>query len=186
MLVLEFIFRALPHIFPAKSIQPLQKIARTPMSSTSGRCMYFNTSTTLSVFSETMETTRSRHSWMHMFITHCLTLTLQLHNFHLSRTCRTSSFCSVAWQLARFQLTQRIARSLGDTWASHYSCWTPCCCSARWPPQSIYCIIPVFRAHIPNPPQRHAVVNMGQTDGQTDTVPLHRSRRILCSVNNEI
>jgi len=31
------------------------------------------------------------------------------------RTCRTSSFCSVAWQLARFQLTRRIARSLGDT-----------------------------------------------------------------------
>jgi len=31
------------------------------------------------------------------------------------------SFCSVAWQLARFQLTRRIARSLGDSWAS--------CCS---------------------------------------------------------
>jgi len=34
------------------------------------------------------------------------------------RTCRTSSFCTVAWQLARFQLTRRIARSLGDSWAS--------------------------------------------------------------------
>ena len=33
-------------------------------------------------------------------------------------TCRTSSFCTVAWQLARFQLTRRIARSLGDSWAS--------------------------------------------------------------------
>ena len=32
-------------------------------------------------------------------------------------TCRTSSFCTVAWQLARFQLTRRIARSLGDSWA---------------------------------------------------------------------
>jgi len=31
------------------------------------------------------------------------------------RTCRTSSFCTVAWQLARFQLTRRIARSLGDS-----------------------------------------------------------------------
>jgi len=31
------------------------------------------------------------------------------------RTCRTSSFCAVAWQLARFQLTRRIARSLGDS-----------------------------------------------------------------------
>ena len=29
------------------------------------------------------------------------------------RTCPTSSFCTVAWQLARFQLTGRIARSLG-------------------------------------------------------------------------
>jgi len=36
------------------------------------------------------------------------------------RTSRTSSFCTVAWQLARFQLTRRIARSLGDSWAS---CW---------------------------------------------------------------
>jgi len=38
----------------------------------------------------------------------------------LFRTCRTSSFCTVAWQLARFQLTRRIARSLGDSWASCY------------------------------------------------------------------
>ena len=34
------------------------------------------------------------------------------------RTCRISSFCTVAWQLARFQLTRRIVRSLGDTGAS--------------------------------------------------------------------
>jgi len=34
------------------------------------------------------------------------------------RTCSTSSFCTVAWQLAKFQLTRRIARSLGDSWAS--------------------------------------------------------------------
>jgi len=33
------------------------------------------------------------------------------------KTCRTSSFCTVAWQLARFQLTRRIARSLGYSWA---------------------------------------------------------------------
>jgi len=36
------------------------------------------------------------------------------------RTCRTTSFCTVAWQLARFQLTWRITWSLGDSWAS---CW---------------------------------------------------------------
>ena len=55
-------------------------------------------------------------------ITHCLQLNLQLHTIDLVRTCRLSSFCTVAWQLAIFQLTRRIARSLGDSWAS--------CCSA--------------------------------------------------------
>jgi len=69
---------------------------------------------------KTMEATRSHHGWVHMFITHRPTVTLQLHNFDLFRTCRTSNFCTVAWQLTRFQLTRRIARSLGDGWAS---CW---------------------------------------------------------------
>ena len=49
-----------------------------------------------------------------------MSFTLQLHNFDLFRTCRTSSFCTVAWQLARFQLTQSIARTLGDSRASCY------------------------------------------------------------------
>ena len=51
-------------------------------------------------------------------LSHRPTVTLQLHNFDLFRTYRTSSFCTVVWQLARFQLTQRIALSLGDSWAS--------------------------------------------------------------------
>ena len=51
-------------------------------------------------------------------ITHCLRLNLQLHTIDLVRTCRISSFCTVASQLARFQLTRRIARSLGDSSAS--------------------------------------------------------------------
>ena len=55
-------------------------------------------------------------------ITHCLRVNLQLHTIDLVRTCRISSFCTVAWQLARFQLTRRIARSLGDSWAS---CFLP-------------------------------------------------------------
>ena len=60
------------------------------------------------------------------------------------RTCRTSSFCTVAWQLARFQLTRRIARSLGDSWASctvHYSLrHAPLLCnmSARW--FGVFCV----------------------------------------------
>ena len=69
----------------------------------------------------TMKATRSRHGWVHMFITHRPTVTLQLHNFDFFRTCRTSSFCTVALQLARFQLTRRIARSLGDSWSSSLS-----------------------------------------------------------------
>jgi len=68
---------------------------------------------------KTIKATRSRHGWVHMFITHCLQQNLQLHNFDLFRTC-PSSFCTVAWLLARFQLTRRIARSLGDSWASCY------------------------------------------------------------------
>ena len=51
-------------------------------------------------------------------ITHCLRLNLQLHTIDLVRTCRVSSFCTVALQLARFQLTRRVARSLADSWAS--------------------------------------------------------------------
>ena len=38
----------------------------------------------------TMKATWSRHGWVHMFITHCPTVTLQLHNFDLLRLCRTS------------------------------------------------------------------------------------------------
>ena len=64
---------------------------------------------------KTMKATCTCHSWVHMFITHRPTLTLQLHNFDLFRTCRT-----VAWQLARFQLTRCITRSIGNSWASCY------------------------------------------------------------------
>ena len=58
-------------------------------------------------------------------ITHCLRLNLQLHTINSVRTCRISSFCTAAWQLARFQLTRRIAQSLGDSWSSckHYNGW---------------------------------------------------------------
>jgi len=48
-----------------------------------------------------------------LFMIHCLQLNLQLHTINLVRTCRISSFCTVAWQLARLLLTRRIARSLG-------------------------------------------------------------------------
>ena len=67
---------------------------------------------------KTMEMTRSHHGWVHMFSTHRPTVILQLLHFDLFRTCRTSSFSTVVWQLARLQLTRRIARSLGDSGAS--------------------------------------------------------------------
>jgi len=66
----------------------------------------------------TMRATRSRHGCVQIFIAHRRTVTLQLHNFDLFRTSGTSSFCTVAWQMARFQLTQRIARYLCDSWGS--------------------------------------------------------------------
>jgi len=50
-----------------------------------------------------------------LFMTHCLQLNLQLHIIGLVRTCRISSFCTVAWYLARLLVTRRIARSLGDS-----------------------------------------------------------------------
>jgi len=46
---------------------------------------------------ETMRATRSRRGCVHTFITHCLQLNLQLHTIGLVRTCRISSFCTVAW-----------------------------------------------------------------------------------------
>ena len=53
-----------------------------------------------------------------LFMTRCLQLNFQLHTIGLVRTCRISSFCTVAWQLARLLLTRRIVRSLGDSWAT--------------------------------------------------------------------
>ena len=60
-----------------------------------------------------------------LFMTHCLRLNLQLHTISLVMTCRISSFCTVAWQLARLLLTRRIVRSFGDSWAS-------CFYNGRW------------------------------------------------------
>ena len=39
---------------------------------------------------KTMKATHVRHGWVHMFTTHWPTLTLQLHNFDLFRTCCTA------------------------------------------------------------------------------------------------
>jgi len=67
-----------------------------------------------------------------MLITRCPTVTLQLHNSDLFRTCRTSSFCTVAWQLARFQLTDAllgpsaIAELLVIGWCMCVYCKTSC------------------------------------------------------------
>ena len=57
-----------------------------------------------------------------LFMTHCLRLNLQLHTISLVRTCHISSFCIVAWQLARLLLTRHITRSLSDNWASCNVC----------------------------------------------------------------
>ena len=56
--------------------------------------------------------TRSHHGWVHIFITHCPTITLQLHNFYLLSTC-TSSFCTVVLQFAFSALTLLVGRQEG-------------------------------------------------------------------------
>ena len=61
-------------------------------------------------------------------IMHCLRLNLQLHTIDLVRNCRISCFCTVAWQLARFQLTRAsrgpsaIAELLVDLGAMYTVC----------------------------------------------------------------
>ena len=90
------------------------------------------------------EPTRSRHGWVHLFTTHCLRLNLQLHTISFVRTCRISSFCTVASQLARLPLTRRIARALGDSWASCYITWLHAyvCVIKEWNIlQSFYCLM---------------------------------------------
>ena len=125
---------------------------------------------------KTMKATRTRRSWVHLFITHRHTLTLQLHNFDLFRTCRTSSFCTVAWQLARFQLTRRIARSHGDSWASCPSFWWHWIIES-WPGSSAagrYRSISAGlrqTSYMSRPPSIDGTDR--QTDGQRDSVPLH-------------
>jgi len=77
-------------------------------------------------------------------ITHCLRLNLQLHTISFVRTCRISSFCTVASQLARLPLTRRIARALGDSWASCYITWLHAyvCVIKEWNIlQSFYCLM---------------------------------------------
>jgi len=66
----------------------------------------------------TVEETRPRCGWVHMFFTHCL----QPSNF-ITSIC-SGLFLQVvsAWQLARFQLTWCIVWSLSDNWASCILC----------------------------------------------------------------
>jgi len=71
---------------------------------------------------ETMGATRRVMVECTLFMTHCLRLNLQLHTVNLVRSCHISSFCTVAWQLARLLLTRRIARSLSDSGASCFCC----------------------------------------------------------------
>jgi len=66
-----------------------------------------------------------------LFMTYCLRLNLQLHTISLVWTCRISSFCTVAWQLARLLLTRRIARSLSDSRASCLWQMSLCRCARK-------------------------------------------------------
>jgi len=61
------------------------------------------------------EPTRSCHGRVHIVHDTLPRLNLQLHTISLVRTCRISSFCTVALQLARLLLTRCITRSLCDS-----------------------------------------------------------------------
>ena len=71
---------------------------------------------------KTMKATRTRDGWVHMFITHRPTLTLQLHNFDLFRTCRTA-LSRGNW---RDFNRRHIARSLCGSWAACFTARTEC------------------------------------------------------------
>ena len=111
------------------------------------------------------------------------TVTRQLYNFDLFRTC-TSSFCSVAWQLARFQLTRRIARSVGDSWASCLvpvmlllDCYTAAAPRTQAPP----CADPPSLVPCTNRPfghKRRYRKRLAIVVDITDPLPIHQSNRI--------
>jgi len=91
-----------------------------------------------------MEATWSRHGWVHMFITHWPTVTLQLHNFVLIRTCRTklSSFCIVAWQFCTRPQQVGLLQQSPDWLASHSHPAPPvspkCRSKAHFQPQTLW------------------------------------------------
>jgi len=119
-----------------------------------------------------------------LFMTHCLRLNLQIHTISLVRTCRISSFCTVAWQLARLLLTRRIVRSPGDSWGSCFECrkfsrfWSRkylwrydsrsllpfVLINQHWRKQTIQCLNAVVSHSLP-PLQRLAVYRVGQKRG---------------------
>jgi len=62
-----------------------------------------------------------------LFMTHCLRLNVQLHTISLVRTCRISSFRTVAWQLARLLYWQDASRGHSAiaellVWTTVYKC----------------------------------------------------------------
>jgi len=60
-----------------------------------------------------MKAIRTRHGWVHMFTTHRPTLTLQLYNFDLFRTCRTALLRG-NWQDFNWHDASRGPSAIGD------------------------------------------------------------------------
>ena len=63
--------------------------------------------------------TRTRHGWVHMFITHRPTLTLQLHNFDLFRTCRTALLRGY-WQDFNWHDASRGSSAIAELFVIHW------------------------------------------------------------------
>ena len=74
---------------------------------------------------KTMKATRTRHGWVHMFIGHRPTLTLQLQNFDLFRTCRNrvSALLRGNWQDFNWRDASRGPSAIAELVPLTYSIW---------------------------------------------------------------
>ena len=69
-----------------------------------------------------MKATHTRHGWVHMFTTHRPTLTLQLHNFDLFRTCRTALLCG-NWQDFNWHQASRGPSAIAELLIKSVNIW---------------------------------------------------------------
>ena len=102
--------------------------ATPPTSSSVDRC-YTQLDHRLFVYDtyKTVKATRTSNGWVHMFTTHRPTLTLQLHNFDLFRTCRTALLCG-NWQYFNWHDASRGPSAIAELLVPFWYQLTHACC----------------------------------------------------------